>query len=94
HNGSAHDGGYNLCSSALEQLQSGRWVPIPEDRACTRELRIVAPGRQGRYQLRLPSALAAGTYRFRTGVEQQTNAPHGTTSHGHVTVSSEAFTVR
>jgi hypothetical protein len=93
HNGTAHDAGYNLCSSALEQLQSGRWLAIPENRACTRELRIVRPGQQGRYQLRLPATLPTGTYRFRTGAELQTNTPQGTTSRGHMTVYSEAFTV-
>jgi hypothetical protein len=93
HNDTAHQAGYNLCSSGLEQFQSGTWRPVPENRACTRELRIVAPGQQARYQLRLPTSLAAGTYRFRTGVELQTNAPRGTTSHGHITVQSEPFIV-
>ena len=94
HNGTRHDVGYNLCMSSLEQLQSGRWVSIPEDGACTRELRIIVPGRQGRYQVRLPATLAAGTYRVRTSVQLQTNAPQGTITHGHVTVYSELFTIR
>jgi hypothetical protein len=93
HNSIANDVGYNLCMSSLEQLQSGRWVSVPDNRACTRELNIIVPGRQGRYQMRLPAILASGTYRYRTTVELQTNAPQGTTTHGRPTVYSEPFTL-
>ncbi|HEV2078936.1 MAG TPA: hypothetical protein VGR19_03425, partial [Allosphingosinicella sp.] len=89
HNGTAHQVGYNLCGSGLEQLQSGTWRNIPRGGVCTRELRIVAPGQQARYPTRLPSSLAAGTYRFRTGVETPLN--RGTP--GLDTIYSEAFTV-
>ena len=90
HNGTAHEVGYNLCSHNLEQLQSGTWRPIPLGGFCTRELRTALPGQQARYQTRLPTSLAAGTYRFRTGVETYLNRGRG----GLDQFYSETFTVR
>lgn len=88
-NGTAHQIGYNLCGSGLEQRQGGSWRAVPQDGVCTRELRILAPGQQARYQTRLPGFLAAGEYRFRTGVETPLN--RGTP--GLDQIHSRSFTV-
>jgi hypothetical protein len=90
HNGTAHEAGYNLCSSGLGQLRSDGWHGVPDNRVCTRELRIVMPGSQARYQTRLPTSLAPGEYRFRTGVE----APLGRGIPGLERIYSDSFTVR
>ena len=68
-NGTSGQVGYNLCSSALESGSGGEWRQVPTGRVCTRELRILEPGREVRYHLQLPPGLAAGPYRFTTNVE-------------------------
>lgn len=68
-NDTAAEIGFNLCMSALERREGSSWVAAPQQGACTRELRIAAPGRDARYQRVLPAALASGEYRFRTSVE-------------------------
>lgn len=90
HNATAHQAGYNLCSSSLDQLQSGIWRPVPQTSACTRELRVLGAGQQARYQKQLPTTLATGTYRFATGVEIPLN--RGTPALGPI--QSEPFSVR
>lgn len=90
HNGTASQIGYNLCDSGLEQLQGSTWRALPPDGVCTQELRTLAPGQHVRYPRRLPATLAAGTYRFRTGIESPLN--RGTP--GLQQIHSEPFTVR
>jgi Big-like domain-containing protein len=59
---------YNLCSSRLERRGDGGWETVPEDRACTQELRILKPGATDRFTVRLAPGLPAGEYRFQTSV--------------------------
>jgi hypothetical protein len=63
--------GYNLCTSLLERESGGSWEPVPEDRICTMELRLLAPEAESREQIELPSALDPGSYRFSTNVEDR-----------------------
>jgi oligopeptidase B len=69
HNATAGDLGYNLCNSGLQRLEGGEWTSVPEDRVCTMELRVMQPGLDATYTLRLPPALPAGQYRYVTTVE-------------------------
>lgn len=62
--------GYNLCPSALERKDGEAWQQIPSDRMCTMELRMLEPGQEARYPYVLPTDLAAGEYRFVTGVNR------------------------
>jgi hypothetical protein len=71
HNRSAETVGYNLCSSALEHHNRTEWVPVPTSDVCTRELRMLPPGAEARYQRQLPDALPAGEYRYLTTIEMQ-----------------------
>ena len=78
HNATGGQVGYNLCMSRLEQLQAGGWRAIPEDGVCTAHLAILGPGREARFERRLPSGLPAGDYRFSTRVEAPLNtSPQG-----------------
>jgi hypothetical protein len=61
--------GYNLCVSALERRDNGAWEPVPSDRVCTMELRMLAPDQEAEYRLQIPDTAAAGTYRYSTPVE-------------------------
>ena len=61
--------GYNLCTSSLERGVPAGWEPVANDRPCTRELRILAPGAVATYEQRLAPELANGNYRFRASVE-------------------------
>jgi hypothetical protein len=61
--------GYNLCTSSLQRRSGDGWHPVPEDRVCTLELRMLPPGEQARFGLALPSQLEAGDYRYATRVE-------------------------
>lgn len=98
YNGTGHAVGYNLCMSGLGHMQPGTWGElqtstwrsVPENRACTRELRTVPPGQEARYQTRLPATLAPGEYRFRTGVER----PLSRDTPGPDWAYSHPFTVR
>lgn len=60
---------YNLCSSTLEMQRGNEWSGVTEDRMCTRELRILAPGEEAHFRLQLPQTLEAGRYRFTTAVQ-------------------------
>ena len=62
--------GYNLCSSALEREANGQWQPVPSDRMCTMELRMLTPGESARYPVALEASVGAGPYRFVTSVER------------------------
>ena len=62
--------GYNLCSSALEREANGQWQPVPSDRMCTMELRMLTPGESARYPVALEASVGAGRYRFVTSVER------------------------
>jgi hypothetical protein len=85
-NGSAGAVGYNLCSSGLERRTADVWQPVPSDRVCTMELRLLPPGEQVSYPIDLPPGLAAGEYRFVTNLEYQATATSGV-------VRSEGFRV-
>jgi len=63
--------GYNLCTSTLERESGGSWQPVPEDRMCTMELRMLDPGERSELQLELPAALEPGNYRYTTNVEDR-----------------------
>lgn len=78
---------YNLCSSTLEMENGGAWNRIPEDRACTRELRILAPDEEVHFRLQLPQTLEEGTYRFTTAVQLEEGSRGGQ-------IPSETFRVR
>ncbi|HET6567813.1 MAG TPA: hypothetical protein VFG50_07605, partial [Rhodothermales bacterium] len=41
--------GYNLCFSQLERNVNGTWERVDEDRNCTAELRLLAPGDTATY---------------------------------------------
>ena len=74
HNATSEQLGFNLCRSALERLQGGVWVRVPEDGVCTLQLNIIGPGQEARYQRTLPGRIAPGDYRFNTRVEAPLNA--------------------
>lgn len=86
-NDSQDELGYNLCTSGLLRRTDGdAWEPVPSDRACTRELRMLSPRQRATYDLDLPAGLAPGTYRFETNVQRiEQNVSE--------TVASESFTV-
>lgn len=69
-NDSPSEVGYNLCASGLERRAGGSWTPVPSDRVCTMELRMLAAGADARYELELPEGLEVGEYRFTTSVHQ------------------------
>jgi hypothetical protein len=75
-NGSSAAAGYNLCSSGLERRVGEGWEPVPSERACTMELRILEPGCQARYTLQLPRSIAPGEYRYMTRVEDVEKGTH------------------
>lgn len=85
-NGSSGEIGYNLCTSDLERRRDGGWEPVPSDRVCTMELRLLPPGDDARYSLAIRSDLPRGEYRYRTDVTRQEDG-------GPVDVASEAFRV-
>lgn len=61
--------GYNLCTSELVREEASGWVPVPTDRICTMELRLLNPEEEATFDLDLPPDLPPGTYRFETRVE-------------------------
>lgn len=61
---------YNLCTSMLEHRAGYDWQPVPSDRVCTMELRLLEPGAEARFTFRLPATLEAGEYRYHTRVER------------------------
>ncbi|MQA90627.1 MAG: hypothetical protein GEU90_10390 [Gemmatimonas sp.] len=70
-NGTEGEVGYNLCSSGLEQrIDEETWEPIPAERFCTMELRMLAAGEEATYSIGLPSELEPGEYRFTTSIER------------------------
>jgi hypothetical protein len=86
-NRSSADVGYNLCTSALERVVNGSGQPVPSDRACTLELRILTPAQTARYTIALPAALTAGEYRWVTRVERMSSGDM-------VSVTSNTFRVQ
>jgi hypothetical protein len=79
--------GYNLCFKVLERRMEGDWVPVqsmPENTACTTELRELQPGQEAFGGQFVFSFIPGGTYRFRTSVEWPL-------SDGNVTVTSNEF---
>jgi hypothetical protein len=83
HNGSAQPIGYNLCASGLERRSEGGWQAVPSTRACTMELRTLAPGEAARFGAPL-GQLPPGEYRAVTGID----------GHPAGGVHSEPFIVR
>ncbi|HWV56512.1 MAG TPA: hypothetical protein VNZ57_03490 [Longimicrobiales bacterium] len=79
-NGSDGTVGYNLCTSSLFRQSGSDWVPVPEDRICTMELRSLAPGEQATYTLRLPPGLEPGTYRYQTPIDGPESGESGQAS--------------
>lgn len=78
--------GYNLCTSSLERRTGDEWQPVPSDRVCTMELRMLEPGEQAGFPLPLPPDLTPGEYRVVTGL-------HPTDADERVDVASTPFTV-
>jgi hypothetical protein len=83
-NGTSEPVGYNLCSSELQRRSGTGWTRVDTDEVCTMELRTLNPGHDATFEKRLPSGLAAGDYRYVTGVE----SPLGGS---RVVVATEAF---
>jgi len=77
--------GYNLCTSSLERESAGAWEPVPEDRMCTMELRMLDPGERSALDLQLPPDLQPATYRYTANIEDRGSME---------TVSSTHFQVR
>jgi hypothetical protein len=88
-NRSDGDLGYNLCPAVLDRREGGEWVEerLRPAEVCTMELRVLPAGDSSTYHHTVPSALRAGEYRFRVGIE----AP---LSGGRVEVASGPFEVR
>ncbi|CAN5703241.1 hypothetical protein BH23GEM6_BH23GEM6_19090 [soil metagenome] len=63
--------GYNLCTSSLERESAGTWQPVPEDRICTMELRLLDPDERSELQLQLPADLAPASFRYTANVEDR-----------------------
>lgn len=68
-NHSSGEIGFNLCFHAIERRTGDTWTAEADDRICTTHLDLLAPGGSHRYDTALPSALAAGEYRFRVALE-------------------------
>lgn len=73
-NGSDAEIGYNLCPSALMRQAGAEWAPVPSDRMCTMELRLLQPAGTDRFTVRLPDDLEPGNYRFETPVNRTPDA--------------------
>lgn len=85
-NGTAAEVGYNLCPARLERRSGDSWQPVPDQRMCTMELRLLSPSDTALHARLLDSTLAAGEYRVVTTVN-----PGGMRSSGEVV--SPSFTV-
>ena len=88
-NRSSATAGYNLCFTSVEQSVGDQWVrsSVRSDQSCTKELRILDPGRSAAVLLALGDSLGLGTYRVRTAIEW----PVGEGQHD---VVSDPFSVR
>jgi hypothetical protein len=88
-NSSSASAGYNLCFTSVEQSVGDQWVrsSAGSDQSCTKELRILEPGRSAVALLALGGSLGLGTYRVRTAIEW----PVGEVQHD---VVSDPFSVR
>jgi hypothetical protein len=75
-------------------LRGSAWTRVPQDRACTRQLNVIDPGREARLDLRLPITLRAREYRFLTAVTFQRDTPERTITYRSETIRSESFAVR
>lgn len=73
-NGSSQTIGYNLCTSGL---LTSAGTPVPSDRVCTMELRTLKPAASATYAWELPTDLAAGRYRFTTGIDGMSSNRRG-----------------
>jgi hypothetical protein len=63
-NGSMQNLGYNLCTARLERRASSGWTAVVDDRVCTMELRVLAPGDTARSLRILDRGLESGDYRI------------------------------
>lgn len=86
-NGSPDPIGYNLCTSELQRRGTSGWIPVDTGEVCTMEMRTLSPGHDATFEKQLPSGLAAGDYRYVTGIE----SPLGGS---RVVLETDAFTVR
>jgi hypothetical protein len=85
-NGSGEQVGYNLCASSLDRRVAEEWQPVPSDRVCTMELRILEPGGEADFTLDLPTDLPTGEYRATTDVAWMERG-------GRVSVSTQPFRI-
>jgi hypothetical protein len=86
-NRSADAVGYNLCTSQLERRTDFGWEDVPADRACTMEIRSLAPGEEARFSLCLETVHATVDHRFWTSV-------HDLASGTEARIPSQPFGVR
>ena len=63
-NRSSAEVGYNLCTSRLEHHAGDAWTVMPDHRACTMELRLLAPGDSAAGERTFDPAVTAGEYRL------------------------------
>ena len=63
-NRSSAEVGYNLCTSRLEHRANDAWTVMPDHRACTMELRMLAPGDSAASERVFDPAVTAGEYRL------------------------------
>jgi len=84
--------GYNLCTSELQRSVNDTWERVAEDRMCTMQLNVLDPGKVDTFSVTLPESLAAGTYRYSTGVQglEHANEPPGQA----LTLSTSPFQVK
>lgn len=86
HNGADGPITYNLCASSLQRSSGTTWETVPEQRACTLELRTLDPGADATQSIALPAGTSSGEFRYSTSV--------GLTSpEESVTVASNSFMV-
>lgn len=68
-NRTTEDIGYNLCTSGLQRRDGTAWIPVPEDRVCTLELRSLRPGDEDSFTLAVPDTISGEAYRYVTNIE-------------------------
>ncbi len=60
--------GYNLCSSALEELRVGKWqrTALQDDWVCTAALYLLEANKQASFVFDFDQPIPSGVYRFKT----------------------------
>jgi hypothetical protein len=84
-NRSTQQVGYNLCTASLERRAASVWETVLDQRMCTMEIRLLAPGDSAASTRELDPNLATGEYRITTRLHI------GETPRE---VASEPFTIR